>query len=51
LAGASTRLASRKTIIGVEAARPFIGPTFLDALPCENVNLSKLYPDGTPDGR
>jgi microcystin degradation protein MlrC len=40
-----------KTIIIVEATGPFIGTTFLDALPYENVDLSKLYPYGTPDGR
>ncbi|MGD8278408.1 MAG: M81 family metallopeptidase, partial [Gemmatimonadota bacterium] len=33
-----------KTIIVVEATGPFIGTTFLDALPYENVDLSKLYP-------
>ena len=40
-----------KTIIIVEATGPFIGTTFLDALPYENVDLSSLYPYGTPDGR
>ncbi|MDA0313418.1 MAG: M81 family metallopeptidase [Gemmatimonadetes bacterium] len=40
-----------KTIVIVEATGPFIGTTFLDALPYENVDLSKLYPYGTPDGR
>jgi microcystin degradation protein MlrC len=40
-----------KTIVIVEATGPFIGTTFLDALPYENVDLSKLYPYGMPDGR
>lgn len=40
-----------RTIVVVEAPGPFIGTTFLDALPYENVDLSKLYPYGTPDGR
>jgi microcystin degradation protein MlrC len=40
-----------RTILIVEATGPFIGTTFLDALPYENVDLSKLYPYGTPDGR
>lgn len=39
------------TIVVVEAPGPFVGTTFLDALPYENVDLSKLYPFGTPDGR
>lgn len=40
-----------KTIIVVEATGPFIGTTFLDALPYENVDLSRLYPFGMPEGR
>jgi microcystin degradation protein MlrC len=40
-----------KTILVVEAPEPFVGTTFLDALPYENVDLSKLYPYGTPEGR
>ncbi len=40
-----------RTIIVVEAPEPFVGTTFLDALPYENVDLSKLYPYGTPAGR
>jgi len=40
-----------RTIVVVEAPEPFVGTTFLDALPYENVDLSKLYPYGTPDGR
>lgn len=39
------------TIIVVEAPEPFVGTTFLDALPYENVDLSALYPYGTPPGR
>jgi len=39
------------TIVVVEAPGPFVGTTFLDALPYENVDLSKLYPYGTPEGR
>jgi microcystin degradation protein MlrC len=39
------------TILVVEAPEPFVGTTFLDALPYENVDLSKLYPYGIPDGR
>ena len=30
---------------------PFVGTTFLDALPYENVDLTRLYPYGTPEGR
>lgn len=40
-----------RTILVVEAPEPFVGTTFLDALPYENVDLSKLYPYGIPDGR
>ncbi len=39
------------TILVVEAPEPFVGTTFLDALPYENVDLSQLYPYGTPPGR
>jgi microcystin degradation protein MlrC len=38
-------------IVVVEAPEPFVGTTFLDALEYENVDLSTLYPYGTPDGR
>ncbi len=37
-----------KTIIVVEAPGPFVGTTYLDALPYEHVDLSVLYPFGTP---
>jgi microcystin degradation protein MlrC len=40
-----------KTIVVVEAPGPFIGTTFLDALPYEHVDLTKFYPYGTPEGR
>ena len=40
-----------KTIVLVQAPGPFVGTTFLEALPYENVDLSKLYPYGTPTGR
>ncbi|MDE3002727.1 MAG: M81 family metallopeptidase, partial [Gemmatimonadota bacterium] len=39
------------TIVVVEAPGPFVGTTYLDALPYENVDLSMLYPYGTPAGR
>lgn len=39
------------TIVVVEAPGPFVGTTFLDALPYENVDLGALYPYGTPPGR
>ena len=39
------------TILVVEAPGPFVGTTYLDALPYENVDLSLLYPYGTPPGR
>ena len=39
------------TIIVVEAPGPFVGTTFLDALPYEHVDLTTLYPYGTPPGR
>jgi microcystin degradation protein MlrC len=41
---------ARKIVI-VEAPEPFVGSTFLDALPYENADLSKLYPFGLPDER
>ncbi len=37
-----------KTIVVVEAPGPFVGTTFLDALPYEHVDLSVLYPYGVP---
>jgi len=37
-----------KTIVVVEAPGPFVGTTFLDALPFEHVDLSVLYPFGVP---
>ncbi len=40
-----------KTIVIVEAPEPFVGTTFLDALPYENVDLTTLYPYGAPEGR
>jgi microcystin degradation protein MlrC len=40
-----------RTIVVVEAPEPFVGTTFLDALPYENVDLTTLYPYGTPTGR
>ena len=40
-----------RTILVVEAPEPFVGTTFLDALPYENVDLSAFYPYGTPAGR
>ena len=40
-----------RTIIVVEAPEPFVGTTALDALPYENVDLSKLYPFGAPQER
>lgn len=39
------------TIVIVEAPEPFVGTTFLDALSYENVDLRRLYPYGTPEGR
>ena len=40
-----------KTIVVVEAPGPFIGTTFLDALPYEHADLKKFYPYGVPEGR
>jgi microcystin degradation protein MlrC len=40
-----------QTIVIVEAPEPFVGTTFLDALPYENVNLEEFYPYGTPPHR
>jgi microcystin degradation protein MlrC len=40
-----------KTIILVDAPGPFLGTNQLDALPFENVTLSKYYPYGTPPDR
>ncbi len=39
------------TIVLVQAPEPFVGTTFLDALPYENVDLSEFYPYGTPTNR
>ena len=39
------------TIVLVQAPEPFVGTTFLDALPYENVDLSELYPYGVPANR
>ena len=39
------------TIVVVEAPGPFVGTTYLDALPYEHVDLSTLYPYGVPEGR
>ncbi|MDX1646056.1 MAG: M81 family metallopeptidase [Longimicrobiales bacterium] len=39
------------TIVVVEAPEPYVGTTFLDALPYENVDLGRLYPFGVPEGR
>ena len=39
------------TIVIVEAPEPFVGTTFLDALPYENVDLSAMYPYGVPEKR
>jgi microcystin degradation protein MlrC len=40
-----------RTIIVVEAPGPFVGTTYLDALPYEHVDLGTLYPYGTPPER
>jgi len=40
-----------RTIVVVEAPGPFVGTTYLDALPYEHVDLSVLYPYGTPPER
>jgi microcystin degradation protein MlrC len=40
-----------RTIVVVEAPGPFVGTTFLDALPYEHVDLDLLYPYGTPPER
>ncbi len=40
-----------KTIVVVEAPRPYVGTTYLDALPYEHADLTRLYPYGTPEGR
>ena len=40
-----------RTIQIVEAPEPFVGTTFLDALPYENVDLGELYPYGVPEKR
>jgi len=40
-----------KTIIVVEAPGPYVGTTFLDALPYEHADLSVLYPFGMPPER
>ncbi len=37
-----------KSIVVVEAPGPFVGTTFLDALPYEHVDLTLLYPFGMP---
>ena len=40
-----------RTIVIVEAPGPYVGTTFLDALPYENVDISTMYPFGTPPER
>lgn len=40
-----------RTILIAEAPEPFVGTTFLDALPYENVELATLYPYGLPERR
>ena len=40
-----------KTIVVVEAPEPFVGTTFLDALPYENVSLQEFYSYGAPRHR
>lgn len=35
-----------RTIVVVEAPEPFVGTTFLEALPYENVDISRYYPFG-----
>ena len=40
-----------RTIVVVEAPEPFVGTTFLDALPYEHVDLGGMYPYGLPAGR
>jgi len=40
-----------KTIVVVEAPEPFVGTTFLEALPYEHVDLDEYYPFGTPPHR
>ncbi len=39
------------TIVVVEAPGPFVGTTFLEALPYENVDLSQHFPYGVPARR
>jgi len=39
------------SIVVVEAPGPFVGTTYLDALPYEHVDLSTLFPYGAPAGR
>lgn len=38
-----------KTIVVVEAPGPYVGTTFLDALPYQHVDLERLYPYGAPE--
>ncbi len=40
-----------KTIVVVEAPEPFVGTTFLEALPYEHVNLDEYFPFGSPPHR
>lgn len=40
-----------KKIVIVEAPEPYVGTTFLNALPYEHVDLSALYPFGLPEDR
>jgi microcystin degradation protein MlrC len=40
-----------KAIVVVEAPGPYVGTTFLESLPYEHVDLTKLYPYGVPEGR
>ena len=40
-----------RSIVVVEAPEPFVGTTFLDALPYEHVDLDGMYPYGVPARR
>jgi microcystin degradation protein MlrC len=40
-----------RKIVVVEAPEPYVGTTFLDALPYKHVDLSLLYPYGIPEDR
>ena len=45
------KLATPRRLSSFEAPEPFVGTTYLDALPYEHVDLEEHYPYGAPAHR